>query len=510
MTLDISLLTWLATTVAAMILLYCLSALRTWWLHRRVVAELASALILVGLSFLFLTPFAFISQLILATIQLWLAVLCVRLIFGRLEERFLRASTQHNTLLAFLLLSLVISMWAVFSLVQQRTALDILLFVLLGISLVTASIFLYQVIWTLKHYRLRKLNKHLTLRDMPTVTLAIPARNETRALTECLSAAVASDYPKLEILVLDDCSQDKTSDLIRAFAHDGVRFIQGDQPAEGWLGKNQACQVLAEHASGEYLIFIGVDTQLAPQSISQLVNYAVSNNVAMVTALPQNREGLHISTVLAQLRYFWQIVLPITRRRVAVATQCWLIKADALQHLGGLAAVKHKIVPEGSFARRLFSTDNYRFIVSSADLGITTAKRWTSQNESAIRFLYPTFKRQPLYVLAGFLFIALAVAGPFVAALVLPVQEGLSVVWWLALLVCIVYLASYQLVVIRTYPRTWVLTLLFFPISLIQELVLLVVSMLLYEFDGVNWKGRNVCYPVIAVPPGRLFDSSKK
>lgn len=510
MTIDISLLTWLAATLAAMVLLYCLSTIKAWWSHRRTVAELAAALVLVGLPFLFMTPFALVSQLILATIQGWLAVLCVRLVIGRLEEVFLRTSTRLNTSLAFLLLSVVVALWAVFSMVEQRTALDILLFTMLTTSLVIASIFLYQVLWTLKRYRLRKLSKHLTLRDLPTVTLAIPARNETRVLTECLSAAVASDYPKLEILVLDDCSQDTTSDLIRAFAHDGVRFIQGDQPAEGWLGKNQACKVLAEHASGEYLIFIGVDTRLAPQSISKMVSYALSNDVQMVTALPQNREGVRLSTLLAQLRYYWQIVLPMTRRRVAVATQCWLIKADALQQLGGFAAVKHKIVPEGSFARRLFSTNSYRFIVSNDELGITTAKRWTSQNESAIRFLYPTFKRQPLYVLGGFLLLALLILGPFMAVAILPFIEGLSVVWWLAVIIGVLYLTGYALVIIRTNPRTWLLTTLFFPASLVQELVLLATSMLLYEFDGVNWKGRNVCYPVIAVPPGRLLDSSKK
>ena len=52
--------------------------------------------------------------------------------------------------------------------------------------------------------------------------------------------AIASDYPKLEIIVLDDCSQDRTAEIIRNFAHDGVRFIQSEDNKDNWLDKNKA------------------------------------------------------------------------------------------------------------------------------------------------------------------------------------------------------------------------------------------------------------------------------
>jgi hypothetical protein len=52
-------------------------------------------------------------------------------------------------------------------------------------------------------------------------------------------------------------------------------------------------------------------------------------------------------------------------------------------------------------------------------------------------------------------------------------------------------------VIVRTHSFTWPVTLLLMPVSLLQELVLLIASMLAYEFGDVNWKGRNVCYPVI-------------
>lgn len=63
----------------------------------------------------------------------------------------------------------------------------------------------------------------------------------------------------------------------------------------------------------------------------------------------------------------------------------------------------------------------------------------------------------------------------------------------------VLLLASYLLVLRRTHPASWVLGFLVFPIVLVQEIVLLIGSMLTYEFTEVNWKGRNVCYPVISL-----------
>jgi hypothetical protein len=56
---------------------------------------------------------------------------------------------------------------------------------------------------------------------------------------------------------------------------------------------------------------------------------------------------------------------------------------------------------------------------------------------------------------------------------------------------------GYSLVVVRTHPLTWPVTVLLLPFTLVLEAMLLLASMLTYEFGDVNWKGRNVCYPVI-------------
>lgn len=482
---NITLLLWLIPTAVAIVLMYAITLAEVLW-HRRVIwSEVAVGLLLAGGFFIFGTNYGILAQVLLAVVQAWLLLLAGRLAFGRLPIEFMRPSTRLNCLLGMLGIALII-VYSVFSLQLQV--------LLLSLSCTIGVAFLAQLGWTFKHYRLRKIGD---LKRLPTVTLAIPARNETHAMDDCLAAAIASDYPRLEILVLDDCSQDKTPELIRSFAHDGVRFIQGDVPAEGWLGKNQAFEELADQALGEYIIFAGVDTHLAPQSISKLVAYALSNKVAMVSVLPTRREGLHLGTILPQLRYYWQIVFPITKRRVPVASPCWLIKKDALHQLGGFASVRHKILPEGTFARDLFGVDMYRFLISNDELGITTAKKWSSQNESALRLLYPTFKRQPFYLLAACLLLVGLLIYPFVYLVQAMATQQFELGFWLSVVAIILFMLSYALVIVRTHPKTWSITLVCLPLALVQEVILLIVSMLEYEFGIVNWKGRNVCYPVI-------------
>ena len=69
--------------------------------------------------------------------------------------------------------------------------------------------------------------------ELPTVSVCIPARNEMHALEQCLEYILASDYGKLEVLVLDDSSSDQTPHIIRSFAHAGVRFIPGSPLPKG-------------------------------------------------------------------------------------------------------------------------------------------------------------------------------------------------------------------------------------------------------------------------------------
>lgn len=494
-----SMLIWLIGTLGALstLLLLALSAAESpIWRKRAPVASVAAALSLTALPFAFVTDFSTGIQLLLSASNMVIFLLAIRLIVNRLHGDFLQKSTITGLALLLLIVIDVIIGGFMLSAANPLIQHPVLTATLL-VSFFVGSIFVSQTLWSYKHYKVRKIDTGLKLRDLPTVTLAIPARNEDHALADCLQAAIASDYPKLEILVLDDCSQDQTSQIIRSFAHSGVRFVRGILPAEDWIGKTQAYQTLSQKANGEFIIFLSVDARLAPQSISKLVAYALSNKVDMVSALPQRVDTYFASNIFQQMRYFWQVALPITGRRVPVAGPCWLINTKTLKKLGGFGAVKHKVIPETTFARELFAKNKYRFIISNSELGVTNAKRWSSQAESALRILYPTYKRQPVIAILAAAFIVVMSVVPIGTLITFATQGNFGPLFWLSLLSTLTMAVAYSLVLIRTNPSMWILATLAMPITFLQEAVLTVISMLSYEFSEVNWKGRNICYPVI-------------
>ncbi len=473
-------------------------------LSPRVCAEAATGLFVASFGFIWVAPFTISTKIILFVVQLWALLLCGRLLFGRLEKEFVYPSTRLNAIaVGVVSVAAAILWWVGVTWPGILGGYDWRLITLFIIILLAMLAALAQFIWASAHYRLTADKPHRSMADLPTVSVCIPARNEDHALEDCLLAVLASDYPKLEVIVLDDCSQDKTSQIVRSFAHDGVQFIQGESPATGWLGKNQALQTLAQQATGDFVLFMDVDTRLSVTSIAELIDYTLDNNMHMISVLPHNRLGLQPGALLGTLRDVWQMVLPVSRRHVPVASQAWLINADKLRALGGFKSVAHKIIPEISFARRLFTGDTYRFIAGDGALGISTAKRWPSQLSTAARLLYPTYKRQPVFALAAMAAIAaLFLLPPAVLAWLLVVGD-LGLLCMLAGGATLLGFATYALVLARTHPRVWSLAAFLLPVVALQEICLIAVSLAQYEFGEVNWKGRNVCYPVISSTQSR-------
>lgn len=338
-------------------------------------------------------------------------------------------------------------------------------------------------------------------RDLPTLTVAIPARNETAELEDCLRSVIASDYPKLEILVLDDCSQDKTPEIIRQFAQDGVRFISGEEPKDGWLAKNQAYDTLATQASGQFILFCGVDIRLNSHSIRALVSAALANQKDMISVLPKRYEGGIEVSIIQPMRYWWELALP--RRlfnRPAVLSSLWLIRKNAIKQAGGFAAVSNSILPEAFFARELIKKDAYSLVRSGGALDVQTTKKLNEQRNTAIRMRYPQFRRRLENLLSISLTELVVLFAPFVLAIA-GFWVSLGEAHALSIATCVVLIATHCLIITATNPSNWWIAVVNFPVVVLCEVALAHISMWKYEFSVVEWKGRNVCLPVMRAIP---------
>lgn len=348
----------------------------------------------------------------------------------------------------------------------------------------------WRVLWALSRYKYRAEEIKYDS-ELPTVSVCIAARNEMHALAQCLDYVLTNTYEKVEILVLDDSSADDTSRIIQSYAHAGVRFIPGRDLPAGWLGKNHAYQTLSQEASGDYVLYLGVDTLIAPNTISQLVSQLVANKKKMLSVLPRREDGMRMSALFGTVRYLWELVYA-TRNTPPCSGALWLIERDTLLQLDkGLEDYGLSVRPELHLARQLQRTKDYYYIIGTHDLGVRYEKRLLSQFASSERIYYP---------LSGHRVLSAAVAGIFLGLLAVPyVLFPLAFLWRdytvgiLSIVVSLVTYVWYLAFSIDTYSNHGLLLRsILWPYLVIQEFLLLLHSYLRYTTRTVRWKGRSV------------------
>ncbi len=421
-----------------------------------------------------------------------------RIIFDRMEKNRSYHVTRRTSLM--LIPMQLVSIGFLYLSVVNNIAIDSLLFTLVFIVffvniviLISLKRNLYKT--SIKHSE-ASANHHL-----PTVSICIPARNETLDLTSCLESILAIDYPKLEIIVLDDCSHKQTSDIIKGFAKKGVRFIKGGPIMKGWLAKNQAYQTLAEAASSDFLFYCGVDVRMDKYSVTTLVNTMLYRNKSMISILPRTKIENTTHSLLQPIRYWWELALP--RRsfnRPPALSTAWMIKRDVLLKIGGFKAVNNTVVPESYLAKELSKTNQYSFIRSNSELEVITAKTYSDQKDTFIRLRYPQLRKRPESVLVLSLS-EIAVLFVPLFSLAYGLLFGHYILWSLALINCIVlYFVHYRILKVWLVGNSFY-SFVAFPISVLVEIWLLHLSMWKYEFGVVEWKQRNICIPVMQVIP---------
>ncbi|MEI7522361.1 MAG: glycosyltransferase [Candidatus Saccharibacteria bacterium] len=369
------------------------------------------------------------------------------------------------------------------------------------VQLIFAMALLLVTRKSLKSTSFKPIRGHYTDKDLPTVTVAIPARNETVDLSACLAAVVASDYPKLEVIVLDDCSQDKTSDIIKGFARDGVRFIHGSEPQDNWLAKNQAYEQLSEAATGQYIVFLSVDTHISTSTIRTIITSALDNKKTMICILPRQRFNGFLASAIQPMRNWWEFALP--RRftnRPAISSSCWMITRKALAKAGDFEAVSRAVLPEAYFARKEILTDSYSFLRSNGNIEVSSIKDFNDQFDRAMRVRYPeVHKKIELVMLLSMAEVLFLLAPVVLFLLALLTLSPILLITTTSTMGLLLY--THHLILKASNPDYKLISMFNFPIMVITEIGLGIYSMIRYEFSEVDWKGRNICLPVMHVTP---------
>lgn len=481
------------------------------WRFRRATMPLAFFLLAGSTTALLIFDFAF-PAIVLTLVSLYRGVNIWRVMANRMRPEFLRRTTWRTELWLVGYNVFLLLLWLGFHWWQMPLWQFWHLFLWLELALS-----LILLVTTLRHARSMKpspITDWLADKDLPTLTVAIPARNETDDLQVLLTSLVASTYPKLEVLVLDDCSTTaRTPEIIRGFAHEGIRFLQGEAPKDGWLAKNQAYQRLLEESNGELVLFCGADVRFEPETLTRLVTLMLQKKKSMMSIMPRNILPRFVqldASLIQPMRYAWEVALPRKLfRRPPVLSTCWIAKREVLLSSGGFSAVSRSIVPESYFARQSARHDGYGFRYSDNELGLISNKDVSDQRDTATRTKYPQLHRRPELVIVLTAIELFGIVMPFLFLIVGLFYPVLTTTLVVGTATCAMLVTWYMLVCTLTYRLPDIRSLVSLPFAVLLDVALLNYSMLKYEFSVVLWKDRNVCIPVMRIEP-KLPDVSEK
>jgi len=134
----------------------------------------------------------------------------------------------------------------------------------------------------------------------PTVSIVIPAYNESEYIRESLQTVVNLDYPKdkLEIIVVDDGSIDNTFDIAKSFGNKGVKVLRKENG-----GKGAALNYGIEKATGELVATMDADSYLTPGTLLDLLPLFDEEKVAAVTPAVKIRPSGSIIKEVQRVEY---------------------------------------------------------------------------------------------------------------------------------------------------------------------------------------------------------------
>src|SRR5229473_5715152 len=115
----------------------------------------------------------------------------------------------------------------------------------------------------------------------PRVSILFAARDEEEKLPAALVTLMEIDYPDLEVIAVDDRSQDSTGRILDEFAatHLRLRAVHITQLPAGWLGKPHALQKAYEASTGDWLLFTDADVRFKRDVLRRAIALAKARNL---------------------------------------------------------------------------------------------------------------------------------------------------------------------------------------------------------------------------------------
>ncbi len=206
--------------------------------------------------------------------------------------------------------------------------------IIMAISFISLYLSLFWI--SLFYVEQDDIKKNGKLSQIPSVSILIPAYNEEKVIAGTLKSILKADYPKnkLEVIVINDGSTDKTGEIVSAFKN--VKLINKKNG-----GKATALNLGLKHAKGEIIGVVDADSIVTRNALKLMIPSLYDPKTAAVIS------GLKVykpKNLLQRLQHFEYLFTTFLRRLMASIDTLYitpgalsLYKKEILLKAGGFA-----------------------------------------------------------------------------------------------------------------------------------------------------------------------------
>ncbi len=124
--------------------------------------------------------------------------------------------------------------------------------------------------------------KDFTPKKFPAISVIIPMYNVEKYVGECLDSLLAQTFQSFEVIVVDDCSTDKSVDIVRSYAQKFNGRLTLTKTEKNSGGCAVPRNVGFPLAGGEYVYFFDADDTVTPTALEELYTAAKKYNADVV------------------------------------------------------------------------------------------------------------------------------------------------------------------------------------------------------------------------------------
>ena len=226
---------------------------------------------------------------------------------------------------------------------------------------------LYFIFCLSLFYGINRLKPRPLPDELPSVSVVVCARNEEKNIGRCLSSLSALDYPRdrLEIIVVDDESEDRTREIMNEYAgkNECIRVLSAEERPRDLPAKQRPLDMGIEAAKGKFIFITDADIALDPGWISgHLASYDDQTGVTGGTT--------RIDTSSGKLYDYLQSCDLVTKHAVAMGCaglgfpltlmgNNMTLRRDAYDRVGGIRGLSGSLVEDMAMMNAVVSRTPY-------------------------------------------------------------------------------------------------------------------------------------------------------